>query len=79
MSTLRLTDGAGDLTADVRRVLADGATTVTIDLAGLAYIDPTGLRAVASAVDVARTAGAAVRFTGARPSVYKALHVARLL
>jgi anti-anti-sigma regulatory factor len=79
MTALRFADGAGRLAADVRRAVEDGAATVTIDLDGLAYIDPAGLRAVAAAVDIARAAGAALRFERARPAVYKALHVARLV
>ena len=78
MSTLRLTDGAA-LAADVRRAIESGAATVTIDLDGIAYIDPTGLRAVAAAVDVARAAGATLHLERAHPAVYKALHIARLV
>lgn len=79
MTALRFADGAGNLVADVTRAIAGGAATVTIDLEGLAYIDPTGLRALATAVETARAAGAALRFERARPAVYKALHVARLV
>ncbi|HEY2386514.1 MAG TPA: STAS domain-containing protein [Candidatus Binatia bacterium] len=77
MTAVRFADHG--LADDVRRAIADGAATITIDLGDLAYIDPLGLRAVAAAVEVVRAAGATLRLERARPSVYKALHVARLV
>ena len=77
--TVLFSADAARLAAEVRRALENGATTVTLDLADVACIEARGLRAVAAALDAARAAGATLHLDGARPSVHKALHVARLV
>jgi anti-anti-sigma regulatory factor len=78
-ATVRFIDGTpASFPEALRRTLESGAALVTIDLACVDRLDPAALRSLAAAVESAGAAGAALRFEGARPAVYKALHVAKL-
>ncbi len=67
------------LVATLRGELDRGAVAaIVVDLSAADYLDPAAIRALAAVADVARTAGATLTWSGARPPVYKALHIAKV-
>lgn len=65
------------------RALADRfaglrSRAATLDLGAVARLDAADLRALGAMLDAASAAGVEIRCAGATPSVYKALHLAKL-
>ena len=77
--TLRVDGAATSIEETMRQALTGGAATVTVDLADVERLDARTLAALAAAVASARAAGVSVAFGRANPTVYKALHVAKLV
>jgi anti-anti-sigma factor len=69
---------AGRFAGVVDRELARRPAALTVDLAGVDYLDPAGLAALGAAGERAREAGVRLLVAGARVPVYKALQVAGL-
>ena len=70
---------ADDLPARFRAALAGEADReLIVDLQAVSVADPALLRALSVVADAARAAERQVGLVGARPEVYKALHVAGL-
>jgi len=78
-ATLVLDATADDLLARFAQALASGPDReLIVDLQAVTVADPALLRALSTVADAARAAERQVCLTGARPEVYKALHVAGL-
>jgi anti-sigma B factor antagonist len=66
------------LDAQVQGVLQGGAKRLAINLAGLTYVDSTGIGCMADAVSGARHAGADCKFFAATSRVLQLVRIARL-
>lgn len=68
--------------AELRQALADlvatGRVRILVDLAGVPYVDSSGLSALVAAMREARSQGGDVRLCGSRPEVRAVLELARL-
>lgn len=78
-ATMRVDGAATAIVETMRQALDGGAVTVTLDLAAVERLDARALGTLATAVANARAASVTVTFANARPAVYKALHVAKLV
>ncbi len=69
---------ADSLLAQVRKLLAGGTTRIAINLAGLKYLDSSGLGALAATHTSAEGAGALCRFFGAPRNIRSILEIIHL-
>jgi anti-sigma B factor antagonist len=66
------------LDAQIQRLLGGGAKRLAMNLAGLTYVDSTGIGCMVDAVSDARKAGAECKFFAATSKVLQLLRIARL-
>src|SRR5438067_11637862 len=66
-------DRAGALAEELSALTNQGATTVTIDVSGLNFIDSSGLRALLTAREQLDGAGVSLRLTALSPAVERVL------
>ena len=68
-------DQAGTLADELSGLTTQGATSVTVDVSGLNFIDSSGLRALLSAREHLDAAGASLRLTDLSPAVERVLEM----
>ena len=68
-------DQAGTLADELSALTTKGATSVTVDVSGLNFIDSSGLRALLSAREQLDAAGASLRLTDLSPAVERVLEM----
>jgi anti-anti-sigma factor len=69
---------ASSMRQEVQRVVHSGHPRVAVDLAGVEFIDSSGLGALVSALKTARTAGGDLRLAAAREQVTSVLALTNL-
>jgi stage II sporulation protein AA (anti-sigma F factor antagonist) len=68
-------DGAGALAGELGDLAGKGATSVVVDVAGLTFIDSSGLRALLSAREQLDGAGATLKLLNLSPAVERVLEM----
>ncbi len=66
------------LDEQVRSVLGEGATSIVIDLAGVTFLDSTGLSVLVAALKRCQSVGGTVRLMSLRPNVRRVLEITGL-
>ncbi len=69
---------AADFRTQVKQLLEAGSRLIAVNLAGVAYLDSSGIGALLGAFTTARAAGAQCRFYAPPPKVLKVLEMVRL-